>query len=463
MYLRIQSSFFGVAVLALFTCSLHAQDITETSPAFPQKADTSARRGLTPQNAEGYPFEVNSLDFLVGDSLEFVRDDSLNYTPGEALVSMSPDSVAMKNDSLAVKKTSSPFKTKITYNADSIVMSNSTRKAYLYKNAVLKYGDIQLKGDYMELDSDRKTVYSTGLPDSTGKMAGLPVFTQGEEEFETKSMTYNFKTRRGVIHEVITEQSGGYLHAGIAKRYDNGQIDIKKGKFTTCENEHPHFYLALTKAKVIPNSKTITGPAYVVLEDVPLPIGIPFGFIPTIKDNRQSGVLIPTWGEEATRGFNLTGGGYYFALSQHFDLKTTFDVYSKGTWGFEMASTYLQRYKFRGSFQSRFYKNVSGEPGLNQTKSTSYSLKWSHAMDSKAIPGQSFNISVDFSTNKFDQLHNYTNTTQLMTNTKRSSIAYSKNWTNKPFHFTPNANHSQSSGSDQMAIMFPSLNFTVDR
>ncbi|MBN2521484.1 MAG: LPS-assembly protein LptD, partial [Bacteroidales bacterium] len=271
----------------------------------------------------------------------------------------------LTNDTLKRKekrKSKNILDSPIDYSAeDSILFSLDNKKVFLYGNSVITYQDMELKSAFIELDLDNNEIYAIGLPDSSGVITGNPVFTEKNESYEAIEMRYNFKTRKGIITEVVTEQSDGYLHAEKTKRQANGEIHLYKGKYTTCDQAHPHFYIALTKAKAIPNDKVISGPAYLVVEDVPLyfPI-IPFGFFPSTK-TQTSGIIVPEYGEENLRGFYLRGGGYYWAISDYMDLNLTGDFYTSGTSGGTGQLRYKKRYRFSGNLNVRAYSNASGD------------------------------------------------------------------------------------------------------
>ncbi len=368
-------------------------------------------------------------------------------------------------DSLSLKKKKEqPFKSKVTYAADdSIRFSMSSKKVYMYKNSQINYDNIELKSERVDFDMNKSVVYAKGIKDSTGKLMGNPHFKQSAEEFDAKDLSYNFKSKKGIIHDIISEQDESFLHAEKTKKESNGNINLIKGKYTTCDAEHPHFYLALTKAIVIPENQIVAGPAYLVMEDIPLPIGIPFGFFPN-KKNSASGILLPTYGEEATRGFFLRDGGYYFALSDNFDLRLTGDIYSKGTWGATAASTYRKRYKFNGVFNLRYYRNKIGDEGPDQQRSTDFSIRWNHGQEAQANPYQRFSASVDYSSQKFNKRHNYTNPAQYLTNQKQSSISFNKSWpNNSPVNLSANLRHSQNSQNNSVSLTFPEISFNVNR
>jgi len=232
----------------------------------------------------------------------------------------------------------SDISAKVDYNAiDSLVFSLDDGTVELYGEAHIAYENIVLEADYIRYEMDKNMVVANGLPDSTGTIAGNPLFIDENNSFNSKLLKYNFRTQKGYIEEVITEQEGGYLHAEQTKKQANGHIHIKDGKYTTCNAEHPHFYIALTKAISMPGDKIVSGPAYIVLADVPLPLGIPFGFFPNSR-TKTSGLLIPQYGEEQRRGFYLRDDGYYFAMNDYLDLRVTGDIYTNGTWGLRLGS-----------------------------------------------------------------------------------------------------------------------------
>ncbi len=393
------------------------------------------------------------------DSLEktFLTVDTIT---GDSIV---VDSIA--SDSIQKKpRSSSAVEDPVVYSAkDSINIVLAEKKIYLYGNAEVTYQSMVLKADYIEFNMDSNIVYATGLKDSLGNETGKPVFTDDEQEFESENITYNFKTQKGVIRKVITEQEGGFLHGEKIKRHEDEHIHIKGGKYTTCDKEHPHFYLALTKAEVIPNDKIISGPAYLVVADIPFYfIGLPFGFFPNTQSSK-SGVLVPEYGEEEQWGFFLKNGGYYLALSDYFDLKMTGDIYSKGTWGLGLQSNYKARYRFNGGFRGRYYNNVTGEKGSPlYTRKKDVSIVWNHRQAQEANPNSRFSANVNFSTSSYDKNHSY-NSENYLTNTKSSSVSYNKIFPNSPFNLSANLRHSQNSNTQEVDFTMPQVAFNMNR
>ena len=374
-----------------------------------------------------------------------------------------PDSLSV--DSLAIPKKKEIIDFPINYKSfNKIDFDVAEQKAYLHDGAVITYKDIELAADYIELDLRKHEVYAEGVPDSTGKMQGEPVFKQGNEEFQAKRLRYNFDTGKGLIYGVITEQTGGYVHSEITKRINEQVYCLKNGKYTTCDAEHPHFYLHMTKAKVVNKNKIVTGPAYMVLEDLPLYfIMIPFGFFPN-SPTYSSGILIPTYGEEQNRGFFLRDGGYYWAINDYLDASIRGDIYSMGSWGIKLHNNYKLRYRFSGSFDFKYFQNKYGDQDLPNAipESKEYSITWTHRQDPKANPFRTFSASVNYSTSSYDRNNAYSSESYLR-NTKSSSISYTKKWENSPFSMSANLRHSQNSSDSSISLSIPEMTFNMSR
>ncbi|MGW8315667.1 MAG: putative LPS assembly protein LptD [Bacteroidales bacterium] len=375
---------------------------------------------------------------------------------------LAPDSLA--SDTLSIQGSGSEVEAEVKYTAvDSLVFSLDGRTVELYQDARITYEDIELTADYIRYEMDNNMVIAHGMPDSTGTMAGNPVFKDANNSFESKLLRYNFKTQKGYIEEVITEQEGGYLHAQQTKKQTNGHIHLKDGKYTTCDAEHPHFYIAITKGISMPGDKIVTGPAYIVLEDVPLPLGLPFGFFPNSR-TKTSGIIIPKYGEEQRRGFYLREGGYYFAMNDYMDLKVTGDIYTNGTWGVRLGSNYKVNYRFSGNLSVKYFKNITGYKDIEGLYSVSrdYAIGWNHAQDPRANPNSSFRASVNLSSVSYDRNHTR-NINSVMTNTKQSSISYTKSWPNSPFNLSASLNHSQNSNTKAVSMTLPKISFNMNR
>nr|WP_321451608.1 putative LPS assembly protein LptD [uncultured Carboxylicivirga sp.] len=384
-----------------------------------------------------------------------------------------------RNDSLSlaskdtVPKTSDPnsfiIDSEVQYKAkDSIFTDMITKKTYLYGDAEVKYQDITLTANTIILDMDSSTAVAYGARDSLNNEIGLPVFTDPSGEYEMRRMKYNFKTEKAIIQHIVTEQGEGFVVGDRAKKIEDNAYCMKDARYTTCDHhDHPHFYLNLTKAKVIPGKKTITGPAYLVVEDVKLPIVIPFAMIPTTS-SYSSGFIFPSYRDESIRGFGLTDGGYYWAANDYFDLMAKGDIFTNGSWASRTTTNYKKRYKFSGRFNFQYMENIYSEKDLPDYKKTKdMSITWSHRQDAKANPYQTFSASVNYSTSSYDQNNinsiGTVNGSDISRNTKRSSISYSKRWAGKPYNLSLNLLHSQNSRDTTIDLTIPDITFTVNR
>jgi len=341
---------------------------------------------------------------------------------------------------------------------DSIIedFTNGKKLIYYYGDVTVSYGDMELKSAYMEYNVDTKTVFASGIKDTAGILQGKPKMREGKSEYTMETVYYNFGSRKAKITNMITQESEGFLHGSILKKMPDNSINISNGMYTTCDLKHPHFYLKLTNAKVInqPNKVTVFGPAYVVIEDVPTPFILPFGFVPN-RVTRTSGILIPTFNEEAARGFGMQGLGYYLVIGDHFDASLTADIYSLGSWNMAVESRYRQRYEFDGSVGINYSYNQTGEKGSPDFYSSKdFSVRWSHSQDSKARPGTSFRASVNFATPLNNRYNSY-EIQQSLQNQISSSVSYSKIFTGTPFSFSANLLHSQNSLDSSYAFTLP--------
>ena len=397
---------------------------------------------------------------MIADTGEFRMDTA--YTFMEDTLQANDTTVA--DTGLISEEDSDAIDYPVNYDADTVITSfeGDTAFIYLYGNGNVTYDDIELTADYIRFNMSTREVFAKGRPDSTGRLAGEPIFKQGGEEFQSEKLRYNFATRKGYINNIKTEQQDGFLHSEITKRQPNGHIHIKNGKYTTCDADHPHYYVALTKAIAIPNDKIISGPAYLVIEDIPLPLILPFGFFPNTKAERTKGILVPIYGEETNRGFFLKNGGFYWPINDYMDLKVTGDIYSRGTWGLQLGTNYKKRYKFGGTINGRYYQNITDPNEINPSKSTDVSVQWSHRQDPKANPNSNFSASVNYSTRSFDQNHSL-NIQERLTNTKTSSVSYQKIWPNSPFSLSTTLNHSQNSRTKSVSMTVPNVNLSMNQ
>ena len=365
-------------------------------------------------------------------------------------------------DTSKTKSSSSTIESKVEYSAnDSIRFDLKEQKVYLYKDDDIKYEEINLKADYVEIDFSKNLVFAKGVADSTGKEIGTPVFTEGGHSFKSKTITYNFTTKKGLIKKVITQDGEGYLHGEVIKKMPNDNINIKKGAYTTCSLEHPHFEFRYYKSKVIPDNKIVTGPAYLVIENVPTPLFIPFGLFPN-KKGQRSGIVIPTYGEAENRGFYFENGGYYFAINDYIDLKLIGDIYTRGSWAVKPSTNYRKRYKFNGMVNFNYAINYTGDKGSDKyKKEKDFSFRWFHNQDPKARPNSKFSANVNIVSSGYNTF-NPTSTEAYLSNTFQSSINYAKTWADK-YRLNVNLNHSQNTITKMVDLTLPQLTFSVDR
>lgn len=386
------------------------------------------------------------------------------------------DSIARRRDSLRVADSTSRADSLLLLDKSSLTrpafsgakdsirqdFSNGQRKMYYWGDVEVSYENIKLKADYMEYDMSTGTVYARGTYDSLAQeWKGQPEMTQGSQTFNMEEIRYNFNTRKARITNMITKEDDGILHGKNIKMMPDKSINITKGKYTVCDLEHPHYYLKLSSAKVVtkPSQKTVFGPAHLVVEDVDLPIGIPFGFIPKRPD-RATGLLMPSFGEENARGFYLRDAGMYFVLGDYFDMSLTGDYYTLGSWAANLNSRYMVKYKFTGNLAVNYSVDQTGEKGSTDFfQSKNFGVRWSHSQDSKAHPGTSFSASVNFSSPS-NSRYNSHSVSEALQNQISSSISYSKNWNGK-FNLSVNALHSQNSRDSSYTFTLPNITFSV--
>lgn len=394
------------------------------------------------------------------DSAMVINNDSL---PSVSVDSLLNDTAQVAQDKA---KTKSSLDAVVDFSAKDSLVFEAGNKAYLYGASVVNYQDIQLDADQIELNLDNSTVYAVGRPDSVGEVVGNPIYKDKDGEYESESMSYNFKTKRGYITNVITEQGEGYLTGGRTKKTEDDILYMENGRYTTCDNhEHPHFYLQLTKAKVRPKKNVVAGPAYMVLEDVPLPLAVPFGFFPFSK-KYSSGIIFPTFGEEMNRGFYIRDGGYYFAINDYVDLALTGEIYTKGSWGVKARSAYVKRYKFSGSIDISFINTVTGDKGMpDYSKQNNFRVAWTHTQDPKSSTNSTFSASVNFATSGYtrNNVGSYYNPNQFTQSTSSSSINYTYRVPNAPLSISATANVTQRTQDSTLNVSLPSLTISLSQ
>ena len=385
--------------------------------------------------------------------------------------SLHRDSVALDSlgmDSLAVDTTKKkePLDAPVIYEASDSIVFTKDGYAHLYGEGKVNYQNIELTSAVITMNMDSSTVFAKGVADTTGVETGTPIFKDGETPYESKIMRYNFKTKKGFINNIVTQQGEGYVTSEEGKKGADDEIYMRHGKYTTCDNhEHPHFYLQLSMAKVRPKKNVVFGPAQLVVEDVPLPIAVPFGFFP-FNSSYSSGFIMPTYGDEMNRGFYLRDGGYYFAISDQMDLKVLGEIFTKGSWGLSAASNYNKRYKFSGSFNASYLVTKTGEKNMpDYSVSKDFRIQWSHRQDAKANPNSSFSASVNFATSSYDRssLSSLYNPQQYSQNTKASSVSYSRNFPEIGLNISSTFNITQNTRDSSLSMTLPDVNISLNR
>ena len=386
---------------------------------------------------------------IVGDT---VAPDSLSQK-----VDAVPDSVSKKEP----KKDA--IDAPVFYeSSDSMVWSRSGN-AFLYGESKVRYDKIELTANVIKMNLDSSVVHASGTIDTTGLVTGLPIFKDGGTPYESDRMSYNFKTKKGYINNVYTQQGEGFLMGGKAKKDSTGIFYSQDGKYTTCDADHPHFYIRLTRAKVRPKKDVVSGPLYLVVEDVPLPLALPFGYFP-FTSSYSSGIIMPTFGDETERGFYLRNGGYYFAISDKIDLRLTGEIFTKGSWGVGAASSYAKRYRFSGSFDFSYLVTKRGERGLpDYSVGKNFRLQWSHRQDAKARPNSNFSASVNFATSSYERanLSSLYNPALSSQSVRTSSVSYSRSFPSIGLTLSTSMNVSQNVQDSTLSLTLPSLNVSL--
>lgn len=356
----------------------------------------------------------------------------------------------------------------VVYSADdSLVYDAQTKNAKLYGNSEVKYENMDLKSDKIRMNLDSSLVRATGTADSTqkGGLKGRPVFVMGADNYDTDTITFNFKTKKGIVENAFTKQEDGFLRSKISKRTSTGDVYLAHGRYTTCDKEHPDFYISLSRAKVRPGKDVVFGPAYLVVADVPLPFAIPYGFFPFTK-SYSSGFIMPSYGDEQSRGFYLRDGGYYFALSDKMDLKLIGEIYTKGSWGITATSNYRKRYRYNGSFLFSYQDTRTGDKGMpDYAKQTSFKVQWSHRQDPKANPFSSLAASVNFATSSYERnnLTSMYNPQSLTQSTRTSSVSWRTTFSSIGMSLSSTVNLSQNMRDSTIAMTLPDLNISISR
>lgn len=401
------------------------------------------------------PFLKSDTDSLLGDSIPLRA-----YT-------ILPDT--LEQDTVPVDttpKSKNALDMPVNYSAeDSITFDYANSRAHLYGASKVKYQNLELEADIINISIDSSLVHAISRTDSLGNVTGKPIFRQGTDEYEPDSISYNFKSRKAYISNVYTQQGEGYMKSLDAKRDSSGTMYVKKAFYSTCDAEHPHFYLNMTRAKVRPGKDVVFGPTYLVVCDVPLPLAIPYGFFP-FKSKYSSGFIMPSYGDETTRGFYLREGGYYFAFNDFVDAKILGDIYTKGSWALSAQSTYKKRYRYSGNLYVSYQHTQTGEKNMPDfSVSKSFKVAWTHRQDPKANPTQSFSASVNFATSSYERnnLVSMYNPESYTQSVRTSSINYSKTFPNIGLTLSGTFNLAQQVQDSSLSVTLPNLNIQLNR
>lgn len=426
--------------------------LSASDSVLPQVVDTIAR-SVRPVMGGRY-ISREELDSLLKDSMP------------EHSFTILPDTTRKDTARVDTSKNENVLDAPVRYEAkDSIVFDYSNSRAHLYGSSKVNYQNLELDADEIDISIDSSLVYAAGRKDSTGTIQGKPLFKQGADEYEPDKIAYNFKTRKAFVTNVYTQEGEGFMQTIDGKRDSSGVMYIRHGKYTTCDAEHPHFYLSLSRAKMHPGKNVIFGPAHLVVEDVPLPLALPYGFFP-FKQKYSSGFIMPTYGDEMNRGFYLRDGGYYFAINDYVDVKLLADIYTKGSWSLSAQSTYRRRYKYNGNLYISYQYTHEGEKNFpDEATSKSFKVTWSHRQDSKANPTQSFSASVNFATSSYERnnLTSMYNPESYTQSTRTSSLSYSKSFPNIGLTLSGSFNLSQNVRDSSISVTLPNLTVSLNR
>ncbi len=407
-------------------------------------------------------------DSVASDTMAVDSHLSLPARHGRVLAPELPDTAS--NDSVAsrpsrIVRRKVDLDNPVAFNSTDSMILVGRDSAYMFGSSSVKYGEIALDAQRIEMSLRDNTVYAVGETDTAGNPIGRPVFNEAGTDYEANTMRYNFKSGKGIIHDVITQQGEGFLHGGTAKKAEDDTYYFENGKYTTCDDhECPHFYFQITKGKMTPGKNVVTGPTYMVLAGLPLPLALPFGYFP-FSDSYQSGILVPTFGDDYNRGFYLSDGGYYLAISDNIDLALTGQIYTKGSWGLAAQSTYAKRYKFSGNFSINYLKTILGDKGMpDYSKQTNFQVLWSHAQDSKANPSMSLSASVNFTTSGYtrNDLNAYYSDA-FTENTKSSAINMTYRFPNSKWSLSTSMNLSQRTQDSTISVSFPNVNVSLSQ
>ncbi|MGM0944313.1 MAG: putative LPS assembly protein LptD [Bacteroidota bacterium] len=380
-----------------------------------------------------------------------------------------PDTLSIAADTLALTDSAkivprSSITSEITYHAeDSIIADFLTNKLYLYKEAWFEYGQMRLDADVIVIDWEKSELYASGVTDSLGNINGNPFFKDGNQVYEIrKEMRYNFKTQKAIIKDVVTEQQDGILRGETIKKTDDGSIYLDHGYYTTCKLTEPHWHISSNKLKSIEGKQIVSGPFNLYFNGIPTPLGLPFGIIPNTPEEKASGIIFPSYGEEQVRGLFLRDFGYYFAFNDFIHARVTGDIYSKGSWGVKSQSVYKKRYRYSGGFNLDYQIIKSAETDENPLDTRTFRVTWNHTPESRGTGRFSASVNAG-STSYFNNVVNPTNFQNNIQSDLQSSVNYTKQFAGTPFSLSSSMQHSQSVSTGEVRLRLPTLNVSMNR
>mgnify|MGYP004534904895 FL=1 len=423
-----------------------------------QTSDDTLQHDTARQQPSAVPFSVSD---SLKDSL--LLSDATNTRSGRGL---RYDSTAIDTTAADSAKRKPGIDAPVDYECtDSLVYDAETRLVHLYGKAQVKYMDMTLNAAKITMNMDSSMVRAAGERDTAGILQDKPVYSQGSDNYHSELMAFNFKTKKGYITNVETTQGDGFMQSQHSKRAADGTLYLEHAKYTTCDAKHPHFYIALSRAKVRPGKESVFGPAYLVVADVPLPLAVPYGFLPFNK-KYSSGFIMPSYGDETSRGFYLRDGGYYFAINDYMDVKALGEIYTKGSWGLSAETNYRKRYRYNGNFYISFLRTVDGEKNMPDYAVTkSLKVQWTHSKDAKASPNTTFSARVNFASENYERsnLESMYNPLAYTQSTRASSVSFSHTFPSIGLNIAGSTNLTQSLRDSSVSMTLPDLSISLNR
>lgn len=423
-----------------------------------QTSDDTLQHDTARQQPSAVPFSVSD---SLKDSL--LLPDATNTKSGRGL---RYDSTAIDTTAADSAKRKPGIDAPVDYECtDSLVYDAETRLVHLYGKAQVKYMDMTLNAAKITMNMDSSMVRAAGERDTAGILQDKPVYSQGSDNYHSELMAFNFKTKKGYITNVETTQGDGFMQSQHSKRAADGTLYLEHAKYTTCDAKHPHFYVALSRAKVRPGKESVFGPAYLVVADVPLPLAVPYGFLPFNK-KYSSGFIMPSYGDETSRGFYLRDGGYYFAINDYMDVKALGEIYTKGSWGLSAETNYRKRYRYNGNFYISFLRTVDGEKNMPDYAVTkSLKVQWTHSKDAKASPNTTFSARVNFASENYERsnLESMYNPLAYTQSTRASSVSFSHTFPSIGLNIAGSTNLTQSLRDSSVSMTLPDLSISLNR